>query len=179
MRRVPPVVLGLTLGIALSAVAETRSPIPPAWEGEPPALAPCADDDELLCGSYPVWENRATGKGRKIELNVVVLPATGTSKASDPIFWFHGGPGAPATALVGAAGRGRIARLRRSRDYVLVDQRGTGGSHPLGCEIPTETLGDLFTPSVARIPRFRARLTPSFWLSRNTFAPRPRATPAD
>jgi len=44
------------------------------------------------CGTLPVYENRAT-KGRRIELRVVVLPATGPNREPDPIFFIAGGPG--------------------------------------------------------------------------------------
>jgi len=42
-------------------------------------------DEEVLCGRYQVYENRAARKGRKIGLNVVVLPAKGPEVAADPL----------------------------------------------------------------------------------------------
>src|SRR5262245_52192514 len=41
-------------------------------------------DEEVLCGRYEVYENRAARKRRKIALNIVVLPAKGPEVASDP-----------------------------------------------------------------------------------------------
>ena len=37
------------------------------------------------CGKHTVYENRATQNGRQIELNIVVLPATGEQAAPDPL----------------------------------------------------------------------------------------------
>jgi len=84
------------------------------------------------CAVYPVWEDRDRKSGRKIGLNIVILPALdGANKALDPLFLFHGGPGAAATDLIGYP----LARMvRQHRDVVLVDQRGTGRSNPLDCD---------------------------------------------
>ncbi len=100
-------------------------------------LRPCqvsAIKEQALCGTYEVYENRAAQRGRKIGLNIVVLPALGQPTAPDPLFVFIGGPGQAATE--GAAGYAQIfAPLLRTRDIVMVDQRGTGGSNPLNCEL--------------------------------------------
>src|SRR5690242_12758606 len=85
------------------------------------------------CGTLEVYEDRAARKGRKISLNIVVLPATGTPREPDPLFYFAGGPGSSATE--DAPGIAQIfAKVREHRDLVFVDQRGTGGSNPLNCE---------------------------------------------
>jgi len=68
-----------------------------------------------------------------ISLHIVVLPATGEHPAPDPVFFLHGGPGAAATT---AANRFADSWMRRDRDIVLVDQRGTGRSNPLRVALP-------------------------------------------
>ena len=100
------------------------------------------------CGTLEVYENRATKKGRKISLNILVLPATGDKREPDPVFYFAGGPGSAATEDA----RGfapAFPELRETRDFVFVDQRGTGGSHPLDCKFydaadPQSYLGYFF-----------------------------------
>src|SRR6185436_8567369 len=99
-------------------------------------------------------------QGRKIELRVVVLPALGPDAAPDPMFEFAGGPGASASNEV--RGWAEQRELRAHRDVVLVDQRGTGGSHRLDCKIPRDP-GDVqayFEPSlpVAEVRRCRTEL---------------------
>lgn len=100
------------------------------------AFEPCRTEDgntEGLCGKYEVYENRQSRSGRKIALNVMVLPALTEKPASDPFFPLAGGPGQsaveayPLTAFT--------AKIRQQRDVVLVDQRGTGGSNPLPCNL--------------------------------------------
>lgn len=103
----------------------------PAW------LTPCTIEDAgpALCGTREVWENRAAQAGRRIPIRVVVLPATGPDPLPDPIFYFEGGPGAPATGAASYVAE-LFASLRDRRDLVFVDLRGTGGSHPLTCPAP-------------------------------------------
>ena len=71
-----------------------------------------------------------------LTLRVVRLAARGSHPQADPLFLLAGGPGQAASeafvsmlpALDGTA---------RDRDLILVDQRGTGASAPLDCDIPT------------------------------------------
>src|ERR1043165_5232881 len=96
-------------------------------------LKPCNNPSltsDALCVKYEVFENRATRNGRRIPLNIVLLPAKNPKPAPDPLFYLAGGPGAAAT---GYAEAGFMNGLRRNRDVVLVDQRGTGESNPLNC----------------------------------------------
>ena len=91
--------------------------------------------EELLCGTFRVFENRKTRTGRTIDLNIVVLPAFDQQTKAEPIFHLDGGPGVAATgAATFYATDGRMYRQRH--DVVLVDQRGTGQSNRLS--IPQE-----------------------------------------
>lgn len=103
----------------------------------PPKLKPYHIDGiegELRHGSYQVFENREAKSGRSIALNILVLPALEPQKDPDPLFILAGGPGQAATA--NAKFNARVfAHVRRTRDIVMVDQRGTGGSNALGCDL--------------------------------------------
>lgn len=90
-------------------------------------------EEEVECATYAVWEDREARKGRKIGLNVVILPALGKDPVPDPIFFFGGGPGEGIT--IAAAGLAGEEEIRKKRDIVLVDQRGTGRSNPLDCTL--------------------------------------------
>lgn len=98
-------------------------------------LRPCEPRDirgPARCGTFEVFENRATRKGRKISLNIVVLPATGDKREPDPFFYFAGGPGSGASEDAPGIAQA-FAKIRENRDLVFVDQRGTGQSHVLDC----------------------------------------------
>jgi len=86
------------------------------------------------CGTYEVYENRATQKGRKIALKIVLFPATSDKREPDPFVYFAGGPGSAATD--DAAGLAQaFPRILAHHDMLFVDQRGTGGSHALDCKL--------------------------------------------
>lgn len=99
------------------------------------ALAPCrlpGVDPQARCGTHEVFEDRAAQSGRRIRLNVAVVPARNRAHEPDPIVVLAGGPGQGAVSLA-AQVMPLFARLNDTRDVVFVDQRGTGGSHPLDC----------------------------------------------
>jgi pimeloyl-ACP methyl ester carboxylesterase len=100
-----------------------------------PELTSCKEPyvpAEARCGTFEVFENRATRTGRKIPLRIVVLPATGPGRLSDPFVYFAGGPG-DASILEGLSVVGPLVSLRQKRDVLLVDLRGTGESGGLYC----------------------------------------------
>ena len=99
------------------------------------ALHPCHLEHvtvETLCGSHEVFEDRAKRDGRRIRLNVAVLPALSPHPAPDPLFILAGGPGQGAVSTASSLSIA-LDRVRRDRDIVFVDQRGTGKSNPLKC----------------------------------------------
>jgi pimeloyl-ACP methyl ester carboxylesterase len=101
-----------------------------AAEARPHACEVAGVAGEALCATLPVWENRDAKSGRRIDLNIVILPALSNDHAPDPLFLLHGGPGAAATDLAPSFARHPV---RERRDIVMIDQRGTGGSNPLQC----------------------------------------------
>lgn len=149
--------MALTLGIFLSRPLQANAGRQRADDRFP--WKPChlpGIDGEAHCGTYEVYENRATRSGRQIRLNVIVLPALGPNPAPDPVFWLNGGPGVAATPTVVAAQRGFLQVFRQDHDLVFVDQRGTGKSNPLECNIgddPSDLqsfFGKLFPPDAIR-----------------------------
>jgi len=127
----------MTRGLALLLLPLWINPALAA-EIQPPrlTLVPCrlpGVPDEARCGTYEVFENRDARTGRKIALNVAVLPALGPDRLPDPIAFFDGGPGEPSVSDA-AWHEKNLKPLRLRRDILLVDARGTGRSAPLDCE---------------------------------------------
>jgi pimeloyl-ACP methyl ester carboxylesterase len=84
-----------------------------------------------------------------VELAVAILPATGPAPAADPILYLEGGPGGASVAWFDAWLDPPWSRLRRDRDVILLDQRGTGYSTPsLGCEEEWGPSGDAYVEAV-------------------------------
>jgi pimeloyl-ACP methyl ester carboxylesterase len=95
-----------------------------------------------------VPENPQQPNGRHLSINVAVIPATAAPVRPDPIAVLMGGPGEEA---IGAAAdfAAQLASLRKDHDLLLVDQRGTGRSGALHCDLysaqnPAASLRDLF-----------------------------------
>ena len=85
------------------------------------------------CGVLTVPEDPEAPSGRKIDLFVARVPAISLNKQPDPLFLIAGGPGTSAVDLY-TSSSGPFDRVRRDRDIILVDQRGTGRSHRLDCD---------------------------------------------
>ncbi|HET6907299.1 MAG TPA: alpha/beta fold hydrolase [Rhodanobacteraceae bacterium] len=84
------------------------------------------------CAPFEVPENRADPHSRKIRLKLAIVKSDAQVAAKDLVVYLAGGPGEAATqsyAQIAPA----FAPLRRHHDILLLDQRGTGGSHPLDC----------------------------------------------
>jgi pimeloyl-ACP methyl ester carboxylesterase len=108
-----------------------------------------------------VWEDRAARRGRKVPLEIVLLPATGARPAKDPVLYFAGGPGDAATGAASFLAE-QLAAVRERRAVLLVDQRGSRTSNPLMCPLGgtdddlQSYLGEQFP--LAEVRRCRAEL---------------------
>jgi pimeloyl-ACP methyl ester carboxylesterase len=99
--------------------------------------------ESLRCGSYEVFENRQERSGRKIKLHIVMAPSFSMQPQPDPVFVIVGGPGGSAAELAGRTPQ--FDKLRARRDIVFVDQRGTGLSNGLQCDLYGNTIQGHFT----------------------------------
>ena len=101
----------------------------------PIPLGPCHLEqlsEEVRCGTHEVFEDRAARDGRRLTIHLAVLPALRRTADPDPLFILMGGPGQGARGFAPAAAR-YFRKIRRTREIVLVDLRGTGASAPLEC----------------------------------------------
>jgi pimeloyl-ACP methyl ester carboxylesterase len=78
------VLLSLSLPLSFSWAAGTPSPTGPVEVKPHPCRVP-GSDQEMLCATYPVWENRETRQGRKIgHSDVPVLLISGERDSVTP-----------------------------------------------------------------------------------------------
>ncbi len=89
------------------------------------------------CGTFDVPENREEPTAKRIGLHVAVIPALRTSAESDALFVLSGGPGQAASDFYVAMAH-TLSRIRRDRDIVVLDQRGTGRSNKQNCPLPDD-----------------------------------------
>lgn len=104
-----------------------------------------SSDGRLTRGKFRVWENRQSKIGRQIHLDFIVLHAQNEQPSPDPLFFIVGGPGQAATAV---AARFEQHWIRKDRDIVLINQRGTGGDNRLEFDYTgsVESLQQYFDP---------------------------------
>jgi pimeloyl-ACP methyl ester carboxylesterase len=126
-----PTLRAIVLLTAATLTAAPRTPVP-AVEAKPHPCTVPAVSKGTLCATYPVWEDRDRKAGRKIGLNIVILPALKPGKA-EPVFVFGGGPGEGITEA--APTYAFFLAIRAHHDIVLIDQRGAGASNPLDCDL--------------------------------------------
>lgn len=110
-------------------------------------LGDCRLDDvgiPMRCGTWQVPEDRSGSGNRMIDLRVAVAPSLAGRPLPDPVFVLAGGPGQAASEIASAV-LPQMRRLRKQRDIVFVDQRGTGSSHPLDCESEETDLAQAFS----------------------------------
>lgn len=129
--------------------------VPSAWAAQAPRsveLAPCTLPGvgrPVRCGSLGVPEDPAVPRGRRLSIGIAVVPAA-DRKHDDPIVVLMGGPGEAAISAASVYAK-QFASLLDERDLLLVDQRGTGRSGALRCDLaegsnPASRLKDLFPP---------------------------------
>ncbi|HLG55621.1 MAG TPA: alpha/beta hydrolase [Vicinamibacterales bacterium] len=154
--QVPPSLLRLLPLLTLLTLAGTAACVAAPGARALDRLHPCASAEgptDAYCGTFSVFENRDTRTGRRIDLWIVLLPAVRPG-ASDPLFFLAGGPGQSAAQLARQI-RDAFRNVQRTRDIVLVDQRGTGKSNPLNCRSDASSLRELTDPVESGLDRLK------------------------
>ncbi len=82
------------------------------------------------CGNLTVPEDRSQPDRRKIRLHVGVFRTSSAEKAPDPILYLGGGPGENSTEASSYFYKDYIEPFLKNRDFIVLDQRGTGYSQP-------------------------------------------------
>ena len=96
-------------------------------------------EGKTFCGTFKVPEDRNKPTKRTISLKLIILSADNERSKPDALFVLAGGPGQAATDNVDFYAR-VFRAVRKERDIVLVDQRGTGDSNPLKCDLYGKTV---------------------------------------
>ncbi len=95
---------------------------------------------EALCTTLSVPVDISNPMGDTLPLNIVKLPAIRSSAEPDPVFILAGGPGQGATETI-ATLYPALRKVHQRRTLVFIDQRGTGKSEPLDCDLPDDADG--------------------------------------
>src|SRR3954452_23241286 len=114
LRTLAAVLLG---GLAFSAAAQADTPCP----------------DGVRCGAVTVPLDRSNPAAGTTDVAYALVPRTDTSRPA--LGTIVPNPGGPGQSTIASAGLyvDALARLRKRRDLLLIDPRGTGQSGALGC----------------------------------------------
>jgi pimeloyl-ACP methyl ester carboxylesterase len=130
-------------GNAPAATVEVKAPPARSWQVGSLTFKPCelpqphnGLSTAAWCAPLQVPENRAAPERRKIVLNLAIVRSSAQVAASDMVVFLAGGPGQAATEAFPAIAPA-MQPLLAHRHVVLMDQRGTGQSHPLSCKDDT------------------------------------------
>ena len=129
----------LTSGLALLCLSGAAGAQPLALEECRITAGPGYPSIKARCGTLQRPLDPADPDSPPIELRVAVVPALNLSPETDPVVPIAGGPG-QGTVEFYAMTRGAFEPLRRNRDILLVDQRGTGESARLDCPIDDDAI---------------------------------------
>jgi len=126
--------LRFTVLLPLLILAAASSPSQPALELEDCRISagPGYPGIKARCGTLLRPLNPADPESGQLELAVAVVPALNLEPEPDPVVPLAGGPGGGAIQFY-AAYAAAFEPLRRDRDILLLDQRGTGGSERMDC----------------------------------------------
>jgi pimeloyl-ACP methyl ester carboxylesterase len=111
------------------------------------SLGPSFPGIKARCGTMLRPENPDDADSEMITLNVAVVPALNLEPQPDPVVPLAGGPGQGALQFYVAYAQA-FEPLRRDRDILLVDQRGTGNSATMDCEFDDELVEGQFSTAV-------------------------------
>ena len=96
------------------------------------------------CGTLMRPENPGNPESPAIELSVAVVPALDLKPEPDPFVPLAGGPGGSAIEFYSAYA-GAFEPVRRNRDILLVDQRGTGSSARMDCDVDDDIIKGIYS----------------------------------
>lgn len=105
------------------------------------------------CGELILKENPADANSSDISVAILRLPAISPVANADPLFLIQGGPGGSSIDMASQI-HSFFADVRKNRDLIFVDQRGTGKSNPLRCEQATPD--DLTLPETQQTEKYIA-----------------------
>jgi pimeloyl-ACP methyl ester carboxylesterase len=138
-----PAITGATLLALLlaSTVLADGAPTDPTLELSDCRIyaAPGYPGIKAQCAVFERHLDPADADSPILRLNVAVVPALSLEPESDPFVPIAGGPGGASTNFYAAYAHA-FEKVRRNRDILLIDQRGTGDSELLSCDFGDDLL---------------------------------------
>jgi pimeloyl-ACP methyl ester carboxylesterase len=94
---------------------------------------------EARCGTFLRPEDPSNPDSPLLSLRVAIVPALSLEPEPDPLVPIAGGPGQGSIAFYAGYAQA-FAKIRRERNILLLDQRGTGDSATMQCDVSEEVI---------------------------------------
>jgi pimeloyl-ACP methyl ester carboxylesterase len=94
---------------------------------------------QARCGNLLRPEDPSNPDSPSLSLRVAIVPALSLDPAPDPLVPIAGGPGQGSIEFYAGFAQA-FEKIRRNRDIVLIDQRGTGESASMDCEVGEQVI---------------------------------------
>lgn len=95
---------------------------------------------DAQCASFERNENPMDPQSKRVSLSVIKLPSHSPEPETDAFTVIQGGPGGSSIDFAIAYNR-IFEQIRKKRDIIVIDQRGTGRSNKLSCDLPEDMSG--------------------------------------
>ena len=127
--------------LALLTTALATMDAPPHWQAQAATpVRPLSEErcvvrgieTPVRCVQIEVPRDWSAPEGEQMQISAAIVPALSANPEPDPLVVLAGGPGQAATDY-GAMVYTAFREVRRERDIILFDQRGTGRSSILRC----------------------------------------------
>ncbi len=143
-------------GSLFSASSSQAAPQAGSWlDANCPFSVP--RDLKVRCGWLYVPEDHSKADSPLLRLSVAIVPAR-TKPQAEPLLYLSGGPGSGALLSTVSFAKG-WASFVANRDFVVIDQRGTGFSQPsLACPETQAIDIELLTRPVTREEKVRSEM---------------------
>lgn len=137
---------GFTALALLLLFAATSAPASPTLELSDCRISagPGYPSIKARCGTFLRPLNPDSPESGELELRVAVVPALDLNPKPDPLVPLAGGPGGGAIQFY-AAYYAAFEPVRRDRDILLLDQRGTGSSARMDCPFDDDIVEGQYT----------------------------------
>ncbi len=115
---------------------------------KPCTITVAAVEVDAHCSDFARLENPEDTNGRVITLAAIKFPARTPEPETDAFTIIQGGPGGSSIDM-GIGFSRAFEDIRRKRDIIIIDQRGTGRSNMLTCDMPEDSSVQ-YNPEIAK-----------------------------
>ncbi len=142
--------LALFLWVGILGLASANAQESNSLEFERCTVKVNAMEVDAECATLKRAENPSNAEGKTLDLAVIKFPSHSPKPEPDAFTLIQGGPGGSSIDMAVAYQRA-FDEIRKKRDIIVLDQRGTGRSNKLACEAPEDAAAQFEPEEIKKI----------------------------